>query len=94
MRFSPSMLAIVIVAIAPGSRARAQDYPWCANFADGAGVNCGFPTLQQCMATAGGSGGYCSPNNMYKPPVAAAAPAHQARKHRPRKNSRPQAKGA
>ncbi len=83
MRLSPSILAIVVGAFAFGGAAWAQNYPWCANFADGAGTNCGFSSLQQCMATAGGSGGNCTPNNMYKPPVAAAAPRRPRRRKQP-----------
>ena len=52
------------------SRAEAQNYPWCSNFADGAGTNCGWSTQEQCMTTLAGSGGYCSQNNLYKPPGA------------------------
>ena len=74
------VLAIVVATASIGTRAQAQNYPWCANFADGAGTNCGFSTERQCMVTIQGSGGYCSQNNLYKP-VAAVAPArHQARK--------------
>jgi len=84
-------LISILLAIAGGafvslSPALAQNYPWCANFADGAGVNCGFSTHEQCMVTSQGSGGYCSRNNLYVV-RAAVAPAHQAaRKHRPRGN--------
>jgi hypothetical protein len=37
--------------------------PWCANLGgrDG-GWDCGYYTFEQCMATARGLGGYCSPN--------------------------------
>jgi len=65
------MAAIAVGAAPIASRARAQDYPWCSNFADGAGTNCGFSTLQQCMTTIAGSGGYCDHNNLYKPSTAA-----------------------
>jgi len=52
--------------------AAAIEYPWCANFADGAGSNCGFTTYEQCMLTARGTGGYCAENTFYQPPAAAA----------------------
>jgi hypothetical protein len=29
--------------------------------------NCGFKTLQQCMATVTGIGGSCEPNHFYNP---------------------------
>lgn len=81
-------LALAIVAAAAGatSAARAQNYPWCANFADGAGTNCGFATLQQCQADILGSGGYCDRNNLYKPAAAAPAP-QRAHKIHSGKNS-------
>jgi Protein of unknown function (DUF3551) len=69
------------------SRAEAQNYPWCANFADGAGTNCGFATSERCMATIVGSGGFCTQNDMYKPPVTAAPVRHQARNYRSHKSS-------
>lgn len=63
---------VAAVVIAASSVAHAQNYPWCSNFHDGAGTNCGFSTYEQCMATARGSGGYCAPNNLYVAPHAAA----------------------
>ena len=65
--------AVAILVLTTGPVA-AQNYPWCANFADGAGTNCGFVTEQQCMTTIAGSGGYCSSNNLYQ---ASAAPARR-----------------
>lgn len=65
--------------------AGAVEYPWCANFADGAGANCGFTTYEQCMLTARGSGGYCAENTFYESPAAAARSRHTARKPRPPK---------
>lgn len=62
---------VASMAIAGASMAHAQNYPWCSNFHDGAGTNCGFSTYEQCMVTARGSGGYCAPNTMYVPPKAA-----------------------
>jgi hypothetical protein len=48
--------------------ARAQNYPWCAQYGyrDGA-RNCGFVSWAQCMATVSGIGGYCEHNAMYRP---------------------------
>ena len=62
--------------------AQAVEYPWCANFADGAGANCGFTTYEQCMLTARGSGGYCAENTFYEPPAAAARTRPAPRKPR------------
>jgi hypothetical protein len=92
MRLLPFLLARLALGLAfsfavaagSGTQAWAVDYPWCANFADGAGSNCGFATYQQCMLTARGSGGYCAQNTMYTAP-AAAARSHPARKRRPAK---------
>jgi uncharacterized protein DUF3551 len=78
---APAIGALAMAALT-ASQAGAQNYPWCANFADGAGVNCGFPTYEQCMATSVGSGGYCTPNNLYKPAAAATSSGrHQSHKH-------------
>jgi Protein of unknown function (DUF3551) len=65
--------------------AHAQNYPWCASFHDGAGVNCGFTSYEQCMATARGTGGSCTPNNTYVPPHAVAPARHAIRKRPPKK---------
>lgn len=67
--------------------AMAQDYPWCSNFADGAGTNCGFSTLDQCKAEILGSGGFCMANNLYKPPVGSVPVSRRAIKRHARKNS-------
>ncbi len=81
MRLSPFLWAVLgFVAAAP---AGAVEYPWCANFADGAGTNCGFTSYEQCMLTARGSGGYCAQNTFYNPPNPAVRP--RRREHRPRK---------
>jgi len=78
IRALPLVTAVVALATADASGAAAQNYPWCSNFSDGAGINCGFSTLAQCMATATGSGGTCSPNNLYRPPVAVTPRSHRA----------------
>jgi hypothetical protein len=66
------VFAIVAGVAFLGGSAGAQNYPWCSNFADGAGTNCGFATLQQCTTTIQGSGGYCDRNTQYRPPAVAA----------------------
>jgi hypothetical protein len=64
-------LGIIVAASAIGSSAKAQNYPWCANygafFGDG-GTNCGFTTYEQCLATISGMGGACERNLQYVPP--------------------------
>jgi hypothetical protein len=81
------LAAIVVWTSSIGTSAQAQDYPWCSNFADGAGTNCGFPTLEQCKATIAGSGGYCDQNTLYKASVAPAPAQRQKFKHHAHKNS-------
>ena len=55
--------------------------PWCAALGGRDGGNdCGYYTFEQCMATARGLGGYCSPN-----PRVAYDPYRQ-----PRRNRKPQ----
>jgi hypothetical protein len=79
------MKLLLVLGVATGMtcvtrNARAQNYPWCSNFADGAGTNCGFPTLEQCMITIQGSGGYCDRNTQFKPSAAAAPAPRKASK--------------
>ena len=81
-------IAVLAVLAESATAAHAQNYPWCSNFADGwGGTNCGFATKEQCMATILGSGGFCTPNNMYQPPATAAASARRrTRDHQSDKN--------
>ena len=67
MRLSLFILGISIGILGIGSRAEAQNYPWCAmlNMGDQA-VNCGFVSSEQCMAYVRGIGGYCTVNNTYQ----------------------------
>ncbi len=53
-----------------GTRADAQNYPWCAvlNMGDWTS-NCGFVTEQQCRTSVSGIGGFCMRNTTYAPPV-------------------------
>jgi hypothetical protein len=61
---------IVLTALAlAASPAAAQYAPWC--FSDsgrrGGTVTCTFYSFEQCMATARGIGGSCSPNPLQRP---------------------------
>jgi Protein of unknown function (DUF3551) len=58
----------LIVTIAIGQPAQAQNYPWCAQYSGLGGTNCGFSTFAQCMATLQGMGGFCNANTQYVPP--------------------------
>jgi hypothetical protein len=57
--------AVFVVSAAPGNRAAAQNYPWCAY--SGGGTNCGFVAFQQCLWTVSGRGGICMRNTQYIP---------------------------
>jgi hypothetical protein len=61
--------AMLAAAGAMCTRADAQNYPWCANYAvKGGATNCGFTTYEQCMVTLSGMGGFCARNTQYVPP--------------------------
>jgi len=82
------LLSITIAGTSSiATQAGAQNYPWCSNFADGAGTNCGFSTLEQCRAVIMGSGGYCDRNNLYKPTGTPAPTQRKALKNHARKSS-------
>lgn len=78
----PAGVVFSAIVVAAPIAAQAQNYPWCSNFHDGAGTNCGFSTYEQCMATARGTGGYCAPNNAYVAPRSAMSAGHVQRKRR------------
>ena len=79
MRVLLVMLAMFAVTAGIGTRAQAQNYPWCATYDVGdAAYNCGFVSREQCMATVRGIGGFCNVNTQYVPP--AAHPLSRARK--------------
>jgi len=73
----PLFMLVLLAGAASASPAQAQNYPWCANFHDGAGTNCGFSTEEQCRMTVQGSGGYCDRNTQYNPPGAGSQPARK-----------------
>jgi len=72
MKIFLATLGLSLAAVALGTPAQAQNYPWCAQYSGkmGGAMNCGFSTWQQCMATVSGIGGFCQPNNTYRPPGA------------------------
>jgi Protein of unknown function (DUF3551) len=85
-RIWPAPIALTALAalaiLVSASPAAAIEYPWCAQYSgeDGGGRNCGFSTIEQCMDTIRGMGGFCEPNLFYK--GAAEQPAKPARKRR------------
>jgi len=68
-RFKLALFTAVGVAAlaALATPAAAIEYPWCAQYngMGGGGRNCGFSTIEQCMATVSGIGGFCEPNLFY-----------------------------
>jgi hypothetical protein len=79
MRILLFLLAIFAMTAGVGTRAQAQNYPWCAIYDVGdAAYNCGFVSREQCMATVSGIGGFCNVNTQYVPP--AVHPVPRARK--------------
>jgi hypothetical protein len=69
MRSALLIMGLVVSSVAMSSSAQAQNYPWCAvlNMGDAA-YNCGFLTVQQCMDSVRGIGGFCTPNTTYRGP--------------------------
>ena len=80
MRSSTAVL-LVGAALALGSAIASADHASAAQFRFGGAhsgawclfddpwtYNCGFATLQQCLATASGAGGQCQPNPSGPPP--------------------------
>ncbi len=88
MRLLLFVLAIFVVTAGTGTRAEAQNYPWCAIYNEGGPVyNCGFVNREQCMATVSGIGGACAPNTQYQAPASMVHPSHRAQKRYPRQQS-------
>src|SRR5512140_2213176 len=67
MRLAVLLIAGLVSAVVP-SASPAREYPWCAAYGGSmnGSSNCGFTTLQQCLATVSGIGGSCEPNPFYK----------------------------
>ncbi len=76
------VLGILAGGAAIGTRAQAQNYPWCAyyNVGDEA-INCGFVTFEQCLATVRGIGGTCAPNQQYRPVAPSRGVHRRSKKH-------------
>ena len=68
MKFGLPALALIVGTVLNGP-AQAQNYPWCAQYGTGmGGMNCGFVSFAQCMATVSGIGGFCIVNTQYQSP--------------------------
>jgi len=83
MRLLLLMLGISVCVVGIGTRAEAQNYPWCAYYSGrgGGGTNCGFITFEQCMETARGLGSNCQRNTQYVPPPGPHPPTSARRRH-------------
>jgi hypothetical protein len=79
MRILFFVLSILVATVGISARAEAQSYPWCADYAGFGSSNCGFTTIQQCMAALSGNGGFCDQNTQYQP--TASAPGLRQRSH-------------
>ena len=71
MRLSLFILVVLAAGVCIEKPAEAQSGGWCA-YLDGGGHDggreCGFATLQQCLATVRGVGGNCGPSPYYQRP--------------------------
>jgi hypothetical protein len=69
IRVSMSAIAAVVSGtLATGTPAKAVEWPWCADLAqgrDGLATNCGFANRQQCESYISGMSGWCYPNPRY-----------------------------
>jgi hypothetical protein len=71
----------LMLLIGAGTPAAAQNYPWCVvSSAYEGGQNCGFSTLDQCMATRIGIGGFCVQNTQYRPAISPTSASKKPRK--------------
>jgi Protein of unknown function (DUF3551) len=70
MRLLLFVLGAFALLVCTEKPAEARDYPWCAYYdfgGMGGATNCGWATLEQCLATVRGIGGSCGPNTTYQP---------------------------
>jgi hypothetical protein len=76
------VLSLLVLTTCLGSRAEAQNYPWCSIYTGtmAGSSNCGFSTYQQCMDNVTGIGGFCQLNNTYRAPGGAPA---RHKQHKP-----------
>lgn len=64
MRVAIASGALLVALLAAPTAGQAQTYPWCSRY-DWSTYNCGFSTLQQCLANVSGIGGICERNAHY-----------------------------
>jgi hypothetical protein len=81
MRRAPTLtIAALAAAAAFSTAAQAQDDPWCAFFSDGH-TECGFATLQGCMAAIYGKTGLCDRKTQDVSPGGSDASSANRRRH-------------
>ena len=82
MKIAIFALGIFLAVAAFGSRAQAQNYPWCAYWhGTGGARNCGFVSFEQCMESARGNGNDCRVNTQYTPPPGPHSPVTASKYH-------------
>ena len=73
VRLAPPAAVLVavwyLVVLSGAARAQPIDghAPWCALMGDSFQLDCGYYSLQQCMARASGVTNQCTPNSWYVP---------------------------
>ena len=80
MRISLAVTTAALPLLFIPASAQAQNYPWCAQYAPGGWSNCGFVTIQQCMAAISGNGGSCDANPMFRPGSDSVPPPRRVRR--------------
>jgi hypothetical protein len=84
-RFNSALFAALAVAFLPALATPARsaiEYPWCAQYGgEGADLNCGFVSREQCMETVRGAGGSCEPSLFYPRSVSDASQSKHKRQH-------------
>ena len=78
-----ALVALAALAVLAPSPSLAAEQKWCAQYGRGGdgGRNCGFATIEQCMLTVSGIGGFCEPNQFYTGPDRKPASRRKKRSH-------------
>jgi hypothetical protein len=75
-----SLVLVAIAASAPRPAAAAYNLPWCAQYDYSNVLSCAFTSLDQCLTTVRGVGGYCRQNFRYALNPPHAEPRHAKRR--------------
>src|SRR5258707_14293411 len=58
-----SLAVIAFAALSLSTTGARADGSWCANYGTGhSGINCSYKSQQECLASASGIYGFCTPN--------------------------------